>query len=169
MNALADIRSGFDHALHSISEGWQQLRSSAANAVTRFMPAGHRDSKALTVDEVLEANASHWGLLAAEVHEGKESVTVRLEIPGMEADDFDIQVVGEHLVVKGEKRAQAERSHGQYNVMECAYGSFERVIPLGTAVQDQDATARYRRGVLTVVIPRPPKTAPKLGNRIRIE
>ncbi|HFD81065.1 MAG TPA: Hsp20/alpha crystallin family protein, partial [Gammaproteobacteria bacterium] len=43
---------------------------------------------------------------------------------------------------------------GRFHVIECAYGSFERAIPLPAEVDEQGARARYRRGVLTVRLPK---------------
>jgi HSP20 family protein len=164
MNALADIRSGFDHAMQSLTEGWHQLRRRAAHALTRFHPVTR--STNAPVNKMLEANASQWGLLAADIHEDKDHLTVRVEVPGMDAKDFDIQLIGESLVVSGEKHAQSERSEGRYQIMECAYGSFERVIPLTAAVDDQRAKAKYKHGVLTITLP---KTNAVAKGRIKID
>ena len=48
----------------------------------------------------------------------------------MDADGFDISVVDDTLVVRGEKQVERESRQGRYHRMECAYGSFERRIPL---------------------------------------
>ena len=165
MNRLADICSGIDQAVQSLAEGWQQLRQRAAHALTRFNPVHRTTSTKETTTGILEANASRWALLAAEVHEDADSVCVKIEVPGMEADDFDIQVIDNALVVSGEKRAESERKEGRFQIMECAYGSFERVIPLTAAVNEQQAKAKYKRGVLTITLPKL-KTAGK--NRITI-
>jgi len=71
----------------------------------------------------------------------------------MEADEFDIQVVDNYLVVRGEKQWQRDDKKGRYHLTECAYGRFERAIPLPKGVDDTQARARYRRGVLTVTLP----------------
>jgi HSP20 family protein len=71
----------------------------------------------------------------------------------MEADDFDIQVVDDYLVVRGEKQWQRDDKKGRYHISECAYGRFERAIPLPKAVNDSQAKAKYRRGILTVTLP----------------
>jgi HSP20 family protein len=72
----------------------------------------------------------------------------------MEPDKFDIDVVDNYLVVRGEKRVQQEQREGRFHVMECAYGRFERALPLPVEVEGHKATARYRRGVLTVSLPK---------------
>ena len=72
----------------------------------------------------------------------------------MEAGDFDIQIVDDVLVVRGEKKFQREHQHGQYHVMERAYGRFERALRLPVSVSDDGATASYKRGVLQISVPR---------------
>ena len=72
----------------------------------------------------------------------------------MDKDDFDISVVDDYLVVRGQKHMDRERSEGRFHIMECAYGRFERVIELPVHVDDAQASARYRHGVLSVTLPK---------------
>jgi len=59
-------------------------------------------------------------------------------------------------MIRGEKRLDRERSAGRYRVTECAYGRFERAIALPEAVRGDQASARYRKGVLQVELPKNP-------------
>ena len=95
-----------------------------------------------------------WGVLAAEVFDGDDSVVVRLEVPGMEKANFDLQVLDNHLRVRGEKRVERERNEGSYHVTECAYGAFERTIPLPEGAESNNARATYSNGVLRVELPK---------------
>lgn len=153
MATLQQLRDGLERAWDHLAEGWHQLRDRAASAITRFHPRP-RSGAVESADDAVVRHGSRWGLLAAEVIEGDTDVTVKLEAPGMEADDFEIQVVDDVLVVRGEKRAQREESLGRYHVMERAYGWFERAIPLPVPVNDDGARAQYRRGVLRIILPK---------------
>lgn len=152
MSTLAQIGHGLERAWGSLSEGWQQLRQRASDAITRFNPLSGR-GELETADEQLMQRASRWGVMAADIEEHDDELVVRLEAPGMEPDDFDLSVIDDILVVRGEKQLQRERRHGCFHVMECAYGSFERAIPLPKRVDESGARAKYRRGVLTVRMP----------------
>jgi HSP20 family protein len=80
---------------------------------------------------------------------------VNLEVPGMEAGDFDIEVVEDLLVIRGEKRVEREDTGGgRYFLLERAYGAFERAIHLPAEVEQDRAEANYRRGVLSVSLPK---------------
>lgn len=159
---LDPLRGGLGRAWDSLAEGWQHLRHRAGEALTRFRPA--RRGELERAEEQPAAQGARWGLLTADVREDEEAVEVRLEVPGMDADAFDIDVVGDTLVVTGEKHLENEQTRGRFHVMECAYGRFERVIPLPAEVDDGEARAGYRKGVLHV---RLPKTHG--GRRRRIE
>ena len=153
MSTLNQFRNSLGKTWESLAEGWHRLRESAEHAMTRFRPlAGKRDLD--TWEDQLIRRSADWGLLAAEVQEDEGAITVRLEVPGMEKDDFDIDVIDGYLVVRGETRLENDRHEGRFHVMECAYGSFERAIPLPLEVDGNSASAAYRRGVLSVSLPK---------------
>ncbi|MFQ5468912.1 MAG: Hsp20/alpha crystallin family protein [Gammaproteobacteria bacterium] len=153
MRTIDHIKQGLGHTWENLSEGWHQLRDRATHALTRFNPVKQPGSVE-SAQAVVERNSSRWGLLAAEVMDAEKQVIVTLEIPGMEAGDFDISVVDDVLIVRGEKHAHKEHSEGRYYVMECAYGSFERAIQLPMVVDDSQAKAQYRKGVLKIFFPK---------------
>jgi len=153
MSTLEQVRRTLGKTWESLAEGWQHLRERAGQALTRFGPLGKHDDLDTWEDQVIRHSAD-WGLLATEVQEDEHGLTVRLEVPGMERENFDIDVVEGYLVVRGEKRVQQEQRQGRFHVMECAYGSFERAIPLPVEVDGSKASASYRRGVLTVSLPK---------------
>lgn len=165
MSTLDQIREGFSQAVETLNRGWHQLREHAGQALTRFHPSSG-EGPVESVEESVARKAARWGVLACEVRETDEAVIVGLEVPGMESDDFEIDVVDDHLVVRGEKRVSRDEARGRFYVMERAYGRFERVVPLPAAVDPQGARARYRKGVLTVTLPRHPRA---MGRRIPVQ
>ncbi len=165
MSTFQQVRNSMTHAWDAIAEGWQHLYQRAANAITRFSP--HRDNSGVISRENREiaARSSGWGVLAAEVFDDDKQVVVRLEAPGMEREDFDLEVMDDVLIVRGEKRITREHEDGRYHMLECAYGSFERAIPLPAEVQPDKARARYRKGVLRIELP---KTATQQRRNIKV-
>lgn len=156
MPDMRQLREGIGHAWDSVMEGWQRLYQRASGAITRFRPGGGGGETRNEGgrEEALPVRSTGWGVMAAEVFEGEDQVVVRLEAPGLDRDRFGIEVRGDHLVVSGEKGYQRERTEGRYRIAECAYGRFERAIPLPDAVDADRARARYRNGVLEVELPR---------------
>lgn len=157
MSPLEQIHKGASRAWDYLTEGWHHLRERASQALTHFSPTTQGGQLETTEDQIMES-ASRWGLLAAEVQEDDKTVTVRLEVPGMEVSDFDIEVIDNTLVVRGEKRVEREQSEGRYYMMERAYGRFERALPLPTEVNESEAHAKYRRGVLWISLPKTRQT-----------
>jgi HSP20 family protein len=156
MSTLAQLREGLSRAWDNLAEGWHELRRRAGHALTHFTPTGSK-GQLETAQEQLARGSSRWGLLAAEVSENDSEVIVRLEAPGMNSQDFDLQVVDDILVVRGEKSVEREEQRGRYYVTERAYGRFERAIPLPTPVEESRAGASYKRGVLRITLPKSPR------------
>jgi HSP20 family protein len=153
MSTLEHLRGGLSRAWESVTEGWREFVERAGNALTRFHPA-HSGSEVETVEDRIARRGSRWGVVAAEIALGDDEVVVSMEVPGMEAGDFDIQIVDDVLVVRGEKKFQREHQHGQYHIMERAYGRFERALRLPVSVSEDGAAASYKRGVLHISVPR---------------
>lgn len=154
MSTMQQLRQGLSRAWDSVAEGWRELRDRTGEAITRFTPSESDDERSAQSDDQLPVGAARWGLLAADVADNKDHVDVRLEAPGLEPGDFKLEVVGDMLVVRGEKQASRERREGHFHIMERAYGHFERAIRLPAEVDDTRAEAHYRRGVLEVRLPK---------------
>jgi len=153
MSTLEHMRGGLSRAWESVTEGWREFVERAGNALTRFHPA-HSSGEVETAEDRMAREGSRWGVVAAQLVLGDNDVAVTLEVPGMEAGDFDIEIADDVLVVRGEKKFQREHQHGQYHVMERAYGRFERALRLPVLVSEDGAAASYKRGVLHISIPR---------------
>jgi len=100
-------------------------------------------------------------LPAVDVSETGDKITVKAEIPGMEAKDIDISMVGDTLVIKGEKKAEKEEKDENYHMVERSYGSFSRSMKLPATVDPDKVDATYKNGVLTVVLPKKEEVKPK--------
>jgi HSP20 family protein len=152
MNTLQQLREGLNSAWSRVLDGWDQLSRQANGAMTRFK--GHKsDGDAKEAKELAERSTG-WGVLAAEVFDDDDRVVVRVETPGMKKEDLDITVQDDFLIVSGEKHAKHERTEGRWHVSECAYGAFQRVVPLPDTVDTARADAEYKDGVLRVELPK---------------
>ena len=165
MSPDSRIGRGLAEAWEHVVEGWQALRERAGQALTRFTPR-HPGGDVESVEDRIARMGTRWALLAAEVIEQDDAVLVRLEAPGLDPGDFDVQVREGVLIVAGEKRVRSEGTRGHYHVLECAYGAFERAVTLPVPVDEGRAKARYAHGVLTVTLP---KSQPSGGRRVPIE
>lgn len=89
------------------------------------------------------------------VSETKKEIKVEAELPGMDEKDFNVSIDNGNLTLRGEKKHENrdEKAHK----MECAYGFFERTLPLPKYAKMEEAKAKYKNGVLTIQIPKDPK------------
>lgn len=160
---LEEIKEGFGNFLDSVAEGWHHLRESAANALTRFKPGEQTRLPAREeIDDPLYLPARGWAMLGGEVFEDEQRLVVRLEVPGLDKQDIAVEVRDDALVVSGEKKFEREDTQGRWRVMQCAYGSFRRVVPLAVPVRADQARASYRNGVLRIDLPKAAPGKPQI-------
>ncbi len=95
-------------------------------------------------------------LPAVDVKETDESILVETEVPGMTAKDISVQVEGDLLTIKGERKREEEKKTKTYYRKECSYGAFERQIPLPVAVVADKVDATVTNGILKVTLPKEP-------------
>ncbi|HZW13752.1 MAG TPA: Hsp20/alpha crystallin family protein [Noviherbaspirillum sp.] len=159
---LEDIREGLSSFWDSVAEGWQHLRQSASSAITGFKPSAQTNLPAKSdIDDAFFIPSHGWSMLGGNLFEDEQRVVVRLEVPGLDKNDLDIEVQDNTLIVRGEKRFEREETEGRYRVLQCAYGSFRRVMPLPAAVVIDQAKASYKNGVLRVELPKMEKSEPQ--------
>jgi HSP20 family protein len=151
-NLTQTLRQGAEHALETMAEAWRELRLRAGGALTRFrsVDGGKQDGNGTADFPPIE----RWAYMAADVIEEDDDVVVRLEAPGMRREDFIVELREAVLSVRGEKRIDRESKRAGYRVVECAYGTFRRDVPLPVPVVADRVTASYRDGVLRVTLPK---------------
>jgi len=81
-------------------------------------------------------------------------VRVEAELPGMRPEDIDVNVSGDLLTLKGERKEEREEAEEGYTYREIRQGSFQRAVRLPAEVQADKADARFENGVLTVRLPK---------------
>ncbi len=152
---LEKVKENVESWIGGVTEGWRHLLQSGSTALTRFKPgdATNLPETARVDDDTWMSNLG-WSVLGGEMFEDDDRLVVRIETPGMDKEDIGIEIEADRLVVHGEKRFENEETQGRWRVMQCAYGSFRRVVPLPVPVRIGDAKASYRNGVLRVELPK---------------
>ena len=105
----------------------------------------------------LDDTSSFWGF---DVEDAGNEYVVRAEAPGFEAEDFDVQVNGNMLTIRAERKQQAQ---DQPNGTSFSSRRLSRTVTLPAGADAEKVEAHYRNGVLEV---RLPKTKEALGRRI---
>ena len=100
-----------------------------------------------------------------DISEGRKDITVKAEIPGIEAKDFDISIDGRLLTIKGEKKQEQKKEEETYFRVERSYGYFNRTIQLPAEVIPDKVDATYKRGILKIKLR---KSKENLSKRIKV-
>jgi HSP20 family protein len=140
----------------ALTEGWRELLSRSSGALTHF-----DTSRKATGRREPRQDFPHWSLLAAETWETAQSLFVRIEVPGVRREDLDISITAHAVVVRGVKRSEGAQQGRLYNLMERAYGRFERSVPIPHEVDGERAEVSYKDGVITVIVPKIEATPPR--------
>ncbi len=84
-----------------------------------------------------------------------KSVVVRVELPGLTADQIKIGATNTQLRIWGEKKRRKPRNRIiSHLCSERMYGKFSRLVPLRWTVSIQDARAELENGILVVIFPK---------------
>ena len=89
-----------------------------------------------------------------DVFEKDDKFVVKAELPGMKEEDIECSVVGDSLIIKGEKKTESEVKEEDYYRSERTYGSFYRTISLPSTVDTDKIKASYEDGVLEITLPK---------------
>ncbi|MEA5549477.1 Hsp20/alpha crystallin family protein [Anabaena cylindrica UHCC 0172] len=91
---------------------------------------------------------------SAELEETDDAFKLRLELPGLEAKDVNVEVTPEAVSINGERKSETITEREGYTRSEFRYGKFQRVIPLPSLVQHEQVQAEYKDGILRLNLPK---------------
>lgn len=88
-----------------------------------------------------------------EVETKENEFRVKLDVPGLKKEEVTVEVGDNHLILRGERKHEAEEKKEGYFKTERTYGSFYRAVPLPEGVKPEEAVAAMTDGVLTITMP----------------
>jgi HSP20 family protein len=91
---------------------------------------------------------------AAEMTEADDAIHLKLEVPGLEAKDINIEVTADSVSINGERKSETKSEEGGITRTEFRYGRFHRIIPLPVRVENTNVTAQYQNGILNLTLPK---------------
>jgi HSP20 family protein len=105
---------------------------------------------------------------AVDIAEKDNAYEITADLPGMEEKNIEVKVSDGNLTIKGEKREEKEEKKKDYYLQERHFGSFERSFGLPEGVDPDKIEASFKKGVLTVTLPKKPE-AQKPAKKIDIK
>lgn len=91
---------------------------------------------------------------AVDLYESDKSLILKAELPDVDQDDIELSIDEERVTLRGQRRLKEEVTEKQFLRMERAYGPFHRTFELPTSVDAERVKAEFKRGVLTVTMPK---------------
>jgi len=96
-----------------------------------------------------------------DIYEDQHSIQLKLEVPGIEEKDLNINVENNVLTVSGERKFENEQKEENFHRIERRYGSFTRSFTLPNTVDTEKITADYNSGVLSIRLVKREEAKPK--------
>ena len=112
------------------------------------------------LDRLFESPLTGWAP-ALDVHEDKDSFSIRVELPGMRREDIEVSLQDGALVISGERKEEKVIEGTEVHRQERFYGRFSRALTLPSAVAGDKVKAQYKDGILTVTLPKAEEAKPK--------
>lgn len=89
-----------------------------------------------------------------DMSETEDQLQLRLDLPGVDPKNIDVQVNGNMLTISGSRQEEEEKSGETFHRIERRSGRFFRSVSLPCPVQEDQVDANYRDGVLNISVPK---------------
>jgi HSP20 family protein len=141
-------------------------------ALARWNPMGNVQSFQDEVNRMFDqffrggtGEEAGWGARPwtppVDLYETDDALILKAELPGVSTDDVSIEIHQNTLILRGQRRPEAEVKEDRYHRVERAYGPFQRSFMLPTLVDQEHVHATYQDGVLELRLPKSAAAKPK--------
>ncbi len=104
---------------------------------------------------------------AVDIYEEKGEVVIKTDLPGLNRDDIKVQLVGNSIIISGEKKTEEKVERKDYLRVERSQGAFHRTVGLPEGVDTDNLRANFKDGVLEVRLAKSGKTS--VGRQITVK
>jgi HSP20 family protein len=114
---------------------------------------------------LIREGGSTWSSPAIDMYQTDNEVVVKAALPGIKADEVQINVTGDTtapvVTIKGEMKREEEKKDKSWHIREQRWGAFERSVQLPTGVISDKAKADFDNGILTITLPKSENVKPR--------
>jgi HSP20 family protein len=96
-----------------------------------------------------------------DVYEDEHTLILKLDVPGINEEDLDVQLENNTLTVKGERKFEKEEKEENFHRIERRYGSFLRTFRVPSTIDSEHVDAQYEKGVLKLSFAKKAEAKPK--------
>jgi HSP20 family protein len=128
---------------------WEPVRE-LSNLQNRLNRMNRLFRESFTSESPEEALATTNFAPPVDIYEDEHTISLKMEVPGIDEKDIDVKVEGNTLTVHGERKLEKDEKEENYRRIERQYGSFSRSFTLPSSVDPSQVSAHYDKGVLKV-------------------
>lgn len=93
--------------------------------------------------------------------EDKDNYYIRAELPGIKAEDLELQITHNRVSIAGERKLQKEEENAKFHRRERDAGRFSRIMTLPGQIDSGKVEAELRHGMLTLTVPKAEAAKPR--------
>ena len=161
-NAPVDLEQTAPAAANT-ADPWRSLRTEMDRLFDRFATGWNMPTFGRLF---ATGNGSETMSPVVDITESDAAYEMTAELPGMTEKDIGVELSGDMLTLKGEKRTEKEQKDKSMYLSERSYGTFQRSFAVPDGVDRDNVTANFANGVLTITLP---KTAKAMEQQKKIE
>jgi HSP20 family protein len=140
-------------------------------ALARWTPMRHLSSLQDEMNRLFNAFArggngeTGWAMSTwappVDLYETEDALVLKAELPGVSKDDVSVEIHNNTLILRGQRKHEAEVKEEHFHRVERAYGTFQRAFVLPAVVDQDQVQATYKDGVLELRLPKSEAAKPK--------
>lgn len=92
-----------------------------------------------------------------DIVEGEKAFEIHVAVPGMNKEDFKLDLNDNLLTISGERKFTQEKKDNNFHSIETQYGTFSRSFALPENVDTAKISAAYNNGILEITVPKDEK------------
>ena len=101
-------------------------------------------------------------ILPVEVKSDDDAFMISAIVPGIEADNIDVEILNKTVSIRGKFNEQFEDEKSKVLVSELPFGQFSRILTLPTKLDPSEAVANLKDGVFTLRVPKAEEDRPRV-------
>ncbi|HNP94316.1 MAG TPA: Hsp20/alpha crystallin family protein [Cyclobacteriaceae bacterium] len=108
-------------------------------------------------NESIQKSGMNTFVPKVDIIESEKAFELQVEVPGMNKEDFKIEVNDNYLTISGERKLSSEKKEKNFHSIETSYGTFTRSFTLPENVNADKIHAKYNNGILELTVPKDEK------------
>jgi HSP20 family protein len=137
------------------------------NAVNEFPTTFSNLIDRFFSESVARSGGSQYSFVPrVDILEDEKAFEIHVAVPGVNKDDFKIELNDNLLTISGERKLNREKKEGNFQSIETQFGAFSRSFNLPDNVDASKISAKYNNGILELVVPKDEKKVLKASIKV---